>query len=183
MRHSIPLMIAVLLISTAAPARAGFMTALMRDMNRGYHRNHCWPQPFAYQDYQSAKAPYAIMVQHGWRQQNIISDYHYEPDSTELNEAGQRHIRSVIANSPENRRILYVQRGVTPEQTEARVRAVRASAELLAVHGQQFDVQETHAVARSASGAEIHSAITKFDENRPPVTLPAASNTFGGGGN
>jgi len=172
-----------LLLAATSTAMAGPLGAAFRHINRGYHRNQCWPQPFAYQDYQAAKAPFALMVNNGWRLQNVIGTHHYIPGSATLNEAGQRQIHWIITQAPQNRRTIFVEQGETRQQTEARLAAVRKIAEHLAVNGEGFDVQETHLPAQGTSGAYADRVNQGFGESIPPPRIPTTSGSFGAGTN
>ena len=169
----------ILLVAASAPAMAGPFSATFNHINRGYHRNHCWPQPFAYQDYQAVNAPFATMVQNGWRLQTLISSHHYIPGTDTLNEAGQRQIRWIITQAPENRRTIFVEQGDSRERTEARVAAIRTIAQQFAFNGETFDIQESNLVAHGTSGAYAHRINTTYSESIPPprITTGAASSS------
>jgi hypothetical protein len=117
---------------SAALAEAGWMTAVRRNFNRGYHRNQCWPLPFNCLDQQSVRAPFALQVANGWQLQTTIREDHYEPGSEKLNAAGRRHVHWILNEPPPSWRIIYVQRGESPRQTARRLDAVRQVARLAA---------------------------------------------------
>ncbi len=55
------------------------------------HRNrvNVWPEPFVNQDRELVRRPFRQMVDNGWKSQNTLSDYLFDPGTNELNSAGQ----------------------------------------------------------------------------------------------
>ena len=48
---------------TTIPADGNPLRAFFRDVNRGYNRNRCWPNPFIYPDQMAVRTPMGVMVQ------------------------------------------------------------------------------------------------------------------------
>ncbi len=111
----------------ASLAEAGWMTAVMRDMNRSCNRNHCWPQPFNLMDRQAVIMPFGLMVQNGWQKRNTIGSPYYQRETGKLNEAGKWHVRSIMTPMPLHP-VLYVQPARTERETSERLEAVRRAA-------------------------------------------------------
>ena len=57
---------------------------ILEEIADGYYENHRWPYPYSYADQQAVRDPFVIMVQNGWRRQNLLADYHFlrRPDSS-----------------------------------------------------------------------------------------------------
>ena len=150
---------------------------VVQDIGTGYHRNKCWPQPFVYPDNMSVRAPFARMVHNGWRQQNLVAAHHFN-EAVQLNEAGQRHIRWVITQAPARRHTVYVEQGITLDETEARLAAARGYAQRYAVDGEVFDVRPTHITARGWPAEYIDAINVKFGESTPEPRLPSQTSGF-----
>ncbi len=123
----------------ASLAEAGWMTAVMRDMNRSHNRNHCWPQPFNLMDRQAVIMPFGLMVQNGWQKRNTIGRRYYQMETGQLNEAGKRHVRSIMTQQPRHP-ILYVQPAGTERETSERLESARRAAEQYATGREAFQV-------------------------------------------
>ncbi|MFP6666807.1 MAG: hypothetical protein VB876_05815 [Pirellulales bacterium] len=167
------------MIATASSASANPLAAFWRDFSRSYQRNRCWPHPFAEFDNFAARQPVALMIDNGWRLQNIIGTHHFETNQTILNEAGRRHIHWVLTQPPPHRRVVFVERGFTPEETAARMRDVLKVAQQFVAPGHPPPVQETHIVARGVSADYVNKINTKFKESTPD---PRLENAAGSGG-
>ncbi len=89
-----------------------------------YLRNSHWPQPFVYPDREAVRAPFATMVAKGWQRQNTLGDYHFDPNTHELNQAGQMRLRWIANQVDPQRRAVFVYRGLTQEITAARINSV-----------------------------------------------------------
>lgn len=90
-----------------------------------YLRNTHWPQPFVYPDREAARAPFTIMAAKGWQRQNTLGDYHFDPNTHELNQAGQLRVRWISGQADPQRRTVFVFRGFTQEITAARMNSVQ----------------------------------------------------------
>lgn len=143
----------------ASLAEAGWMTAVMRDMNRSHSRNHCWPQPFNLMDRQAVIMPFGLMVQNGWQKRNTIGRRYYQMETGQLNEAGKRHVRSIMTQQPRHP-ILYVQPAGTERETSERLESARRAA-------------EQYATGREA----VEVVLVPFEQSFPPVPPDAPSHT------
>ena len=132
--------------SVAAPAHAQWLSNFSDSVHQDYRRNTTWPAPFQQADRESVNLPFALMVANGWRRQNLMSDYLFNENSPQLTKAGELKLRYILTQMPPNRRTVFVQRGMTPEETAARSRCRAA-------------VGRTHGVQRRvARGGRVRSA-------------------------
>ena len=65
------------------------------------------------------------MVANGWRRQNLLGEFHFEPQSGQLTEAGRLKVQWILTACPEQHRLIYVHTAGTREETAARVAAVQ----------------------------------------------------------
>ena len=83
---------AVLLVGmafgTCSTAQAQW-SSLWDSTYHDYRRNVEWPEPFLQPDRAATVTPFALMIANGWRRQNLLSDYHFLDDGTQLNLAGE----------------------------------------------------------------------------------------------
>jgi hypothetical protein len=162
---------AALTVVTSTTSADGPLAAVWRDFNLSYHRNHCWPHPFLGADNLATRAPMAAMMDNGWRLQNLIGPYHFEPDMLSMNEAGRRRVHWILTQAPTNRRVVFVERGFSAQETELRLKATRDAAQYFMPSGQQPDVRETHIVSQGTPAQYIDEINTKFNESTPEPRL------------
>ena len=138
-------------------------------------RRNCWPDPFVAPDRQSVRAPFAMMVQNGWRRQNMLSDYHFEPDTGALTEAGRLKIRWILREAPSQHRLIYVHTADSPEQTAARVDQVQQVAAAMVHRGDLPPVLETDIPDQGWPASQVDIIGRKFEASIPDPRLPEAS--------
>jgi hypothetical protein len=143
---------------------------------RDYHRNTAWPSPFLQPDRRSVELPFAIQTANGWRRQNLISDYHFSEDRPQMTLSGESKVRHILTQMPPSRRVIYVQRGMTPEVTATRIELVHRTAHRM---GLAADVVESDLPNEGWPADAIDSVAKKGDATRPDPRLPDASGGSG----
>lgn len=73
-----------------------------------FHRNNCWPEPFASVDRRAANAPFGRMVANGWKRQNTLTSHYFDPETHELTAGGKERIHFILKNVPEQHRTIFV---------------------------------------------------------------------------
>ena len=109
----------------ALPAQAEWLGEFFHSVGRDFKRRNCWPEPFVYPDRLAVREPFVVMVENGWRSQNMIGDQHFDAATGQLTEAGRLKIRWIINEAPPQHRTIYVYRAVDPQETAARVDSVQ----------------------------------------------------------
>ena len=142
------------------------------DIARDTKRRNCWPEPFIYPDRQAARAPFVTMIEHGWRQQNLIAYYHFREDSSRLTEAGRHKVRWILFEVAPQHRIIYVQTADDPQLTADRVAEVRQLATALDEGRPLPPVLKTHLGPLGWSSEWVDAVGRKFHEGTPAPALP-----------
>jgi hypothetical protein len=166
------------LLASAAPAKAQWMSNLWEGSHLQYKRNANWPEPFIRPDRESVTLPFGLMVANGWRRQNLLSDYHFQDDNFQLNQAGELKLRFILTQMPPNRRIVFVQRGLTPDVTSARIDMVQRSATRMLPAGAVPEIVESDLPNDGWPADEIDSITKGFNSSRPSPRVVSGS---GGG--
>ena len=168
--------VACIAVVVASPAKADWndncVAQFFNSIARDVKRRQCWPKPFTCPDRQAVRAPFATMVSNGWRRQNLIDDYHFDPQTGELTEAGRMKVRWVLREAPEQHRILYVHCGENVQETTARLDVVRQHAVTILPHGQLPIIMETDIPSGGWSAATIDAVGRKYLESVPLPVLP-----------
>jgi hypothetical protein len=140
---------------------------------RDFARNNHWPEPFIYQDRDAVVRPFAVMIAKGWQVHYTMSDHHFQPDNSRLADAGVHKLQQILGDPVPQRRMVYVQLGTTPEQTMARINAVRAAATVMLPPGMDVAVFPSGIPSRPWPGSDVQGIHASFDKSRGPVKLPA----------
>lgn len=93
-----------------------------------YHTAHYWPSPYKWQDRSSIRAHIEAQRAAGWMTATTLYEQHFDADTGELNQSGMVHLRWILLHVPPNRRTTWVQAGLTPQQSQARVASVQLAA-------------------------------------------------------
>ncbi len=128
-----------------------------------YARNNCWPQPFRGADANSVVAPFEVMRNNGWRENNTLGTALFSQQN-ELSEAGQLKIEWILTQAPQNYRVLYVKTGRTSEETARRVEIVQIAVSQMITSGPLPPIMITETEPSISSGSYqtlLHRAIVK----------------------
>jgi hypothetical protein len=185
-RHVSLFCVATLALSFGVSSYAGGLTEAVdcawagvkkvaSDIARDTKRRNCWPKPFVCPDRQAARAPFHVMVGHGWRQQNLIAHYHFDEEDGHLLTAGRNKIRWVLREAPTPHQTIYVQRADDPSETANRVDQVQQFAIELTPHGQLPLVVETDISPRGWSGQWVDAIDREWQKSIPKPVLPECS--------
>jgi hypothetical protein len=136
-----------------------------------YLRNVHWPQPFIYPDREAVRAPFALQAAKGWQRQNILGDYCFDPETHELNRAGELRLRTIALQTIPERRTVFVYRGATPEVTAARIESVNRHASYVA-QGELPAVVDTTLPPVERPGDQIDQIQTRVLSSMPSPVLP-----------
>jgi hypothetical protein len=171
----------VIVVGSAARVVADPFSDVFNSIAQDTKRRNCWPDPFISGDRASVRSPFVIQVANGWRRQNMLGEFHFEPGSGQLNEAGRLKVRWILTTGPQQHRLIYVHVAEKNEETAARLAAVQQ----LAVYITPNDVPPVMltTIADDDSPADRVDAIgRKFQATTPSPRLSAPGGGGGGGG-
>lgn len=166
MRARIVLTLAVLLAG-ALPAVPVQAEDFLKSIGRDFKRRNCWPEPFTCPDRQAVREPMAIMVARGWERQNMLHDQYFEDGRSVLTDAARRKIRWILTEAPSQHRVIYVRVADTPQETGARIEAVRGYVAQLMPGQPQPPILETMLTAPGWPAERVNVVSRKFIESMP----------------
>ena len=137
-----------------------------------YARNVSWPQPFRGADSNSVIAPFEIMRDNGWRENNTLGTSLFSAKNA-LSEAGAIKVQWIVSQAPQNQRIVYVKSGNTEQDTNTRVESVQLAVSQMIPSGPLPQILVTDIEPATSSGAYqtlVHRALIK---TTPTPRLPA----------
>lgn len=176
MRTGLLRIVVFLLASTtfALPAQAEWLCDFFNSVARDVKRRQCWPKPFVCPDIEAANAPFAIQVENGWRRQNTLAGFHFEPGNGQLTEAGRLKVEWIALRAPEQHRTVFVQRARSAQETVARIQAAQQLAAQVSPQGPP-PVLETTTEPAGWPADRVDAIGREFRKAIPKPTLPAAS--------
>jgi hypothetical protein len=151
-------------------------------LRRDAQRNRCWPDPFLQPDRMAVRAPFAVMINNGWRTQNTLGDDHFDTDTGLLNEAGELKVREILAYSPPEHRTVFVLQARDEQETVARNRSVSDLVARLHPYAESPAVAVTNLRPRTASAEYINTISSRFNATTPDPRIPASQSGGGMGG-
>jgi hypothetical protein len=166
---------AIVLAGGARTASAVLFDSLAHNIKRGYHRNVDWPWPYICPDRLAAREPFEIMVQNGWRRQNLLGNHYFDPVTHQLTTAGELHVRWIMTQAPPARRQVFVEGSIDPAVTAERIAVTRQYASQVAIDGQTPQIFETHLMAEGRPAGMVDITNVRFMENMPAPVLPAST--------
>jgi hypothetical protein len=147
----------------------------VRYVRNGYYENDQWPWPYLCPDRAAVREPFAMMVDNGWRRQNLLGPHHFDATKGALTTAGELKVQWIMTQAPPTRRSIFVERSLDSAVTSERVEATREYAARVAIDGQTPQVGDTHLVSEGRPAAAVDATYTRFNESMKPPVLPAPS--------
>jgi len=176
MRRLIVVAVATLVTALAvSSASAVFIDTTCHYMKTGYRRNVMWPYPYICPDRMAVREPFEIMVRNGWRRQNLLGGYMFNPVTNQLTTAGELQIRWIMTQAPPSYRQVFIERSLDPMVTADRIAATRQFAERVSLDGQLPEVFESDLMADGRPASMVDATNVKFMENMRVPVLPEAS--------
>lgn len=167
------LLIATALLSVTGATASADWASFWHRVHKGFYRNTAWPDPFNEADAAQVVMPFEAMKQNGWRMHNTIGHELFRAGDGALLASGQNRVRWIATQAPPTHRDIYVLRGDTPEETAARVAAVREAVDGVAMaDGIAPQVLVTNVEPRTAPGAMATKIGRDYLEQMPAPKLP-----------
>lgn len=157
-------------------------TGKEQQFSHKFHAAHYWPFPYNCDDRMYVKELSARQVDNGWTAATTLYDYHFDPDTNEINKSGRLHLRWILESTPVSRRMVFVQSTFVPETIEIRLNSARQ--ELMQMVGTEpappVMVRIAAPYGRPASEIDL---IRRAELGGLPVPhIPYSSDSGGGGG-
>jgi hypothetical protein len=146
-------------------------------VKQGYRANQMWPWPYVCPDRVAVREPFCLMVNNGWRRENLLGSHHFIPETNQLNAAGQLRVQWIMTQAPPDRRNIFVERSLDQSITNQRIAAAQEYAAQVALDGRPAQVSQTHLVSEGRPATLVDFTNTKFQQSMPVPVLPAAQPT------
>ncbi len=156
------------------PCDSGCQATYLGATDEAFKDNLRWPHQYVWPSRRGICQSFAIMANNGWRRQNLLGQYHFDPETGELSTAGRVKVQWILTQAPPQRRTIYVERTLDQQQTAGRVEAVQNLASSTTTAEGPVDVQETLLHDDGRPAAAIDAVFTGFTTNQKPPVLPDA---------
>ncbi|MCC7474564.1 MAG: hypothetical protein IT425_04160 [Pirellulales bacterium] len=178
MRRTFATVVMLLVVAGSARiASAVFFDDAANYSKRTYHMNSMWPWPLQCADRVAVYEPFCIMINNGWRRQNLLGAHHFHPATNQLTTAGELRVQWIMTQAPPDRRSIFVERTLNEATNADRVAAVRNYAMQLAITDQQPNVEETHLISEGRPASVVDATNVKFMQAMPAPVLPPVPGT------
>ena len=117
------------------------------------------------------------MLTAGTRGNCLLADYHFDPKTNELNQAGKAKIQGIYKSSPSAQKIALVQNFGNQAVVDARLQNVRSMIDQWYGSQSFVDVAVSSHVPTRFSGARVHGLQTRAADSIPVPAIPVASGT------
>lgn len=173
--------IALVVVVTTATSATADWNHFWHNIHVGYARNNAWPDPFNEADAAQVVMPFEIMKANGWKMHNTIGHELFRDGDGALLASGHRRVHWIATQAPVSRRTVYVLRGDSQEETEARLDSVRKTISGLQVDGPAPAVLVTNVEPSSGSGAWATKINREWLEHLTAPRLPEQSSSGNAG--
>ncbi len=146
-----------------------------------YYRNKMWPTPFRAADTRSVMSFFNTQANIGWRLHNTVGEAMYQVQTGQLTDSGKAHVKWIVTRAPQERRIVFVKKGVNQKQTAARVEATQVAISEYVPTGQLPQIYLTDRESPGSSGA-YHAAINRAMNASVPNPRLEVSDAASAGG-
>ncbi len=146
-----------------------------------YHRSHAYPEPFGEVDAMKVTEPFEVMKHNGWRLHNTIGHELFRDGDAALLASGHNRIHWIATQAPQSERNVYVLRGKSDAETDARVAAVEETLASMQLSGPRPQVFVTDKEPSTASGAWAVQVNRDWMEVLAKPMLPSKTAREGGG--
>ncbi len=145
-----------------------------------YYRNRMWPAPFTAADTNSVTAIFDQQRSNGWRLHNTLSSAMFDPRTNCLTDAGKAHVKWIVTNAPQSRRVVFVLQDADQQLTSARVESTQLAISEVVPVGPLPQIYLTDREPLGSSGV-YQTAVHRAMANSVPAPRLAAASGSGTG--
>ena len=146
-----------------------------------YYRNKMWPAPFTAADTHSVVSIFEQQRSNGWRLHNTLSSAMFDPKTHCLTDAGKAHVKWIVTQAPQARRVVFVLQDVDQQLTATRVESTQLAISEVVPIGPLPQIYLTDREPFGSSGV-YQTAIHRAMANSVPAPRLTSAATTGSGG-
>jgi hypothetical protein len=174
--------VALLTLGFATQASAEcWVSSFFKSIVRDTKDRQIWPDQYRPLDKAAQRAPYPVMIENGWRRQNLLVDAHFDQNTKQLTEAGQIKVLWILNSAPQPHRSIYVHVARNSEDTSTRIASVQQYVSKISPNDLP-PILTTTISEEGWSAQQIDQIGRKYLDAMPAPKLPAASGSSSSGG-
>lgn len=162
-------------LSAALPSDAFWLDGFYCYLEERREENNRWPEQFVEADRANTMAPFNVMIQNGWRRQNLLGSHHFNEDCTKLSQSGKLRVQWIVTQAPPQHRQLFVERSLNEDLMANRIATANEFAAEVAADGYPAQAQQTHILSDGRPAVTVDFVNTQFRENMMIPALPENS--------
>ncbi len=141
-----------------------------------YHRNNQWPKPFRAMDTGGVLNYFEVQRNNGWKMHNTLGNAMFDPTTNSLTDSGRNHMRWIITQAPQDRRVVFVLVGNDQQETALRVESTQLAISEMVPVGPLPTIYLTDRDAPGSSGVYQTAINRAMTSSVPAPRLPVAAN-------
>ena len=145
-----------------------------------YYRNKMWPAPFSATDTHAVVSIFEQQRSNGWRLHNTLSSAMFDPKTHCLTDAGKAHVKWIVTQAPQARRVVFVLQDVDQQLTATRVESTQLAISAVMPIGPLPQIYLTDREPFGSSGV-YQTAIHRAMANSVPAPRLTSSAAAGSG--
>jgi hypothetical protein len=145
-------------------------------------RKGLWPLPFRAEDSLAVTSFFDIQRNNGWRLANTLGTPMFDPETNRLTDAGKAHVRWILTQAPQHRRVVFVLKGQDAAETAHRVESTQLAISEIVPVGNLPPIYLTDIDASGSSGVYQTAVYRAMVSSVPSPRLPAPGGGAPGSG-
>lgn len=146
-----------------------------------FHAAHYWPYPYDCQDRAAIRSTVAMHVNRGWDEAITFFDYHFDPETQELSQAGVAHLQWLMTDAPMQHRRALVQTSALEGANDTRVASVQEIASRLSGGQGSLPVELRNTTLSGRPAREVDAIRRKDLESIPDPRIQYGTGSSGYG--
>ncbi|MDX1927318.1 MAG: hypothetical protein SFV81_12425 [Pirellulaceae bacterium] len=147
-----------------------------------YYRNKMWPAPFTAADTNAVTSIFDQQRSNGWRLHNTLSTAMFDPRTNCLTDAGKAHVKWIVTNAPQARRVVFVLQDANQQVTSTRVESTQLAISEVIPVGPLPQIYLTDREPSGSSGVYQTAVHRAMANSVPSPRLTAAGGSSGSSG-
>jgi hypothetical protein len=144
-----------------------------RSCHYDFYRNTRWPAPFRAMDTSSVLSYFEVQRNNGWKLHNTLGTAMFDPNTHLLTDSGRAHLRWIVTNAPQERRVIFVLQGTDQQETAQRIESTQLAVSEMVPVGPLPKIYLTDTDSPGSSGVYQTAIVRSMTNSVPAPRLPA----------
>jgi hypothetical protein len=145
-----------------------------------YHTATYWPLPYVCQDRAAIETTSCTQLENGWLAATTLYDYHFDPETHDLNSSGRQHLAYLLTSVPTQYRRLSVASTFNTHLTDRRVASVEQYLAELTGQSAGLPVEVRSTIPLQRNAIVVEQIMRTGTASMPPPVIEYRG--IGGGG-